>query len=379
MRSSKPHIVHVYKDYYPPVRGGIESTINLLARGCVDEFRVSVVVCAGSGTPGTEWIDGVEVLRVPEWGRLWSAPIAPRFVETLRQIARSADLLHFHHPNPTGDLAFLLAKIRRPYVITYHSDVVRQRAAMFVYGPIQERMMRGASLILATSPQYVESSAWLRRFRHKCRVVPLGISLERFRETALVLERARQVRAELGTPLVVFVGRLRYYKGLHFLIEAMRGVDGVLAIIGSGPMLPRLIEEAQRRGVTQRVHFLGDLSDEEVVAHLYAADVFCLPSHLRSEAFGICQIEAMACGVPVVSTALDTGVPFVNLHGETGLVVPPADPAALARALETLLTNSQLRQQLGRAARQRAHAVFSAEQMCRNVKAIYRDILERPS
>ncbi|MCX7626310.1 MAG: glycosyltransferase [Candidatus Sumerlaeaceae bacterium] len=371
----RPRILHIYKDYYPPVRGGIENTINLMARGCLDEFDVSVLVCAGPSCTGEETIDGVRVVRVAEWGRVWSAPVAPAFIRALSHEARHADILHFHHPNPTGDLAYLLAGHGRPFVITYHSDIVRQRAAMLIYGFLQRFMMSRAAVIMPTSPNYMASSVWLRRFRDKCEIVPLGIEIERFSPSPAMLAQAQQIKSKIGAPIVLFVGRLRYYKGLHFLIEAMRSVEAQLVIVGSGPEEGFLHEKAAQARVEERVHFVGELDDSDVLPYFHAADVFCLPSHLRSEAFGICQIEAMACGVPVVSTALDTGVPFVNQHGETGFVVPPADPSALASALNRLLGDESLRSTFGEAAQRRAAALFSAQRMTNLVKKVYRKVL----
>lgn len=373
--TGRPRILHVYKDFFPPVRGGIENTINIMARGCLDEFDVSVLVCGGTSAEDEEIIEGVRVVRVREWGRIWSAPLAPAFVRALSREARCADLLHFHHPNPTGDLAYLLRGQGKPFVVTYHSDVVRQRAAMLVYGFLQRFMMRHAAVIMPTSPDYIASSEWLRPHKEKCEIVPLGIEIERFAPTPKVVERAQQIRRRVGTPIVLFVGRLRYYKGLHFLIEAMREVEAQLVLVGSGPEEHFLRDKVSQAGLEKRVHFSGELDDTEVLPYFYAADVFCLPSHLRSEAFGICQIEAMACGVPVVSTALDTGVPFVNKDGETGLVVPPADPQALAAALNRLLADDNLRQRFGEAARKRAATLFSAQRMNELVKRVYRKVL----
>ncbi len=373
---TKPKILHVYKDYYPPVRGGIEQTINIMARRSVNDFDVTVLVCAGPLPEGEEIIEGVRVVRIKEWRRIWSAPLSRRFAHSLAQLAAKADLLHFHHPNPTGDIAYLLSGLHKPFVITYHSDIVRQRAAIVVYGVIQEMMMRRANVVMPTSPNYIESSVWLRRHRAKCRVVPLGIELDRFARTKEIEKAASDIRARRGSPLVIFVGRLRYYKGLHFLVEAMRDVDGHLLIVGTGPEEDRLRAQTLRAGLETRIHFLGDLDDEQLVAHLHAADVFCLPSHLRSEAFGICQIEAMACGLPVVSTDLKTGVPFVNKHGETGFVVPPADPRALACALNRLLKDEELRATFSKQARLRAQSLFSAEKMCSLLHEVYWDVLK---
>lgn len=379
MACRKPRILHIYKDYFPPVRGGIENTINLMARGCSDEFDVSVLVCAGSSIPGETVIDNVRVVRVPEIIRAWSAPFAPAFVSALRREASAADILHFHHPNPTGDVAYLLSRVQKPYVITYHSDVVRQRAAMALYGYIQNRMMQSAQVIMPTSPNYIESSPWLRRYKSRCHVVPLGISLKRFELLPEILDAAKQLRSRYPGPIVTFVGRLRYYKGIHFLIEAMLSVPATLLIIGTGPEMSNLQNLVRTLGLANKVQFLGDVDDENLVRYLYATDVFCLPSHLRSEAFGICQIEAMACGVPVVSTALATGVPFVNVHGETGVIVPPANPRALAEAVSQLLSNDEYRRSLGEKAKKRAHTYFSAERMVSDIKNIYHQVLATSS
>jgi len=259
--------------------------------------------------------------------------------------------------------------------MTYHSDVVRQKNMMRLYGPLQERTMRRCALIMPTSPNYVESSEWLQRHRSKCVVLPLGIDLNRFGVTPEVSTAAEAIRARYPGPIVLFVGRLRYYKGLHFLVEAMRSVNATLLLGGTGPEQERLAAQVRDANLDGRVHLLGDLSEEQLVSYLRAADVFCMPSHLRSEAFGLSQIEAMACGLPVVSTDLPTGVPYINRHGETGLIVPPADPARLALAINELLQNGELRRTLGQQAKVRATTEFGAQRMCEQLMGVYNQVL----
>ncbi|MCX7019586.1 MAG: glycosyltransferase [bacterium] len=373
----RPRVLHVYKDYYPPVFGGIEGTINLMARGTLDEYEVRVLVCSGSRRSTEEEIGGVRVTRTAEWGRLSNAPISPAFIPALRRAAAMADILHLHHPNPTGDIAYLIARPRLPVVMTYHSDIVRQKFSMIAFAPVQERVMRACRVIMPTSPNYIESSPWLARHRAKCRIVPLGVDMARFEPTTLgggLENRAAEIRARYAAPITIFTGRLRYYKGLEYLIAAMKSLPGSMLIGGTGPDAQRLQNIARECGVAERAVFLGDLTDEELVAHLRAADVFCLPSHLRSEAFGLSQIEAMACGLPVVSTNIPTGVPFVNRDGETGFTVEPASPDALAAALEKLFNDDELRRRMGAAARLRAHSHFSAASMCRDLKDVYESV-----
>lgn len=366
-------VLHIYKDYYPPVYGGIEKTVSLLAMGVRDEYDVRVLVTNRGLKTEIERREGIEIVKAGSFGRFASAPLSPNFPHLLRRY--DADILHFHCPNPTGDVAYFLASPRGKVVVTYHSDVVRQWWAMCFYGPILKRFLRRAEAILPTSPNYIRSSPYLSRVAEKCHVVPLGIPIGSYVRTQERETAARDIRQRYEGAIVIFVGKLRYYKGLHFLLEAMKQIDAHLLLIGTGPQRKALEAMCKRLGIEEKVAFLGELSDEEVIRHLYAADLFCLPSHLRSEAYGICQIEAMACGLPVVSTNLDTGVPFVNQHEVTGLVVPPASPRHLAEAIRILLEDDTLRREIGERARRRATEEFDSNLMVQRVKTIYEQLL----
>lgn len=380
IETHRPRVLHVYKDYYPPVIGGVEMTINLLAEGCREQFETTVLVNSGSRHSHEEIINGVRVIRIAEWGRAASAPISPAFITALAREAKRADILHFHHPNPTGDLACFLSRPSVPAVMTYHSDVVRQQWAMAAYGPLQDWMMSRCQVIMPTSPNYMESSPWLQKHQQRCTVTPLGIHLPELNDTSAAQKRAIEIQNQYGgKPLVLFVGRLRYYKGLQFLIRAMPQIDANLLIVGSGPMESELRQLAQQSGIADRVHFLGDIIDNEKLAFYYAADVFCMPSHLRSEAFGLSQVEAMATGLPVVSCRISSGVPYVNADGISGLTVEPENPAALSEAINSLLNNDELRKRLGHGAGKRAHQKFSAERMCEQVKQVYNSVLKMGS
>ncbi|MFH0794360.1 MAG: glycosyltransferase [bacterium] len=371
---SKPTVLHIYKDFYPPVVGGIEKSLNWMGRTTRDEFDVKFLVANTSARTVQEECDGFKVIKAASLGRAFSAPLCPSFPSLIRKHA--ADILHFHVPNPTGDVSYLLARPRGRVVVTYHSDIVRQKWAMAVYGPLLRRFLGRADVIMPTSPNYIESSPVLRRVREKCEVVPLGIPTEDYVLTPGGEEAVEEIKSiHEGRRLILFVGRLRYYKGLHFLVEAMPRIEATLLIIGEGPERRRLEYLARQFKVTERVKFLGELSDSKVAAHYHAADVFCLPSFLRAEAYGLSQIEAMTCGKPVVSTALDTGVPFVNQHEVTGLVVEPASPRALVGGLNRLLNDESLRKQFGAAARARVLSEFDIAKMGERLKAVYRKVL----
>jgi len=370
------HILHIYKDYYP-VLGGIENHVRDLSEALVAHgHRVTVLVTSLDRRTLIEHPQpGLTVIKAARALHLASTPISP---EQLRQAGRlHADLVHLHFPYPPGDLAYLALPERPPLVITYHSDIVRQRSLLRAYRPLLLWTLRRAVRIIATSPNYLISSAFLRRHAAKCAVVPLGIDAARFAQAE---DRGSRIEDRYGAildhqPLLLFVGRLRYYKGLHILLEAMPQIGARLLIGGDGPERARLEAQAARLGVADRVHFLGNIPDADLPALYHAADVFVLPAHLRAEALGLAQIQALASGVPCVSTELGTGTSFANQHGETGLVVPPGDPAALAQAINALLADPSMRQRMGEAGRQRVAALFTREQMVAGNEAVYREAL----
>ena len=368
-------IVHVFKDFYPPVTGGIEQHMRVLCAGLASKSDVSVLVPSRSLRRAEETIDGVHVVRTPELGRFLSTPLCPGMAAELRRV--SADLVHLHFPNPAGDLAYLVSGCRAPVVMTYHVDVVRQRPMLWAYRPVFKRLSARVRRIIVSSDEYLASSTFLPPYRDKCAVVPFGVDLDSFTLERGEPEQVHQLRRRHGNRLIVFLGVLRYYKGLDVLVRAMMRVPGHLLIVGSGPQRASVERLVRRLSLSDRVAFTGQVSDPGRRVVLHAADVFVLPSTDRSEAFGIAQVEAMACGKPVVGSNLPTGVRAVNRHGVTGLLVPPSDPDALAQALNTLLQDDTLRTSLGRAARQRVEREFTAERMVRDTLSIYDDVLAR--
>ncbi len=372
----KPSILHIYKDYFPPVVGGIEKHIHDLAQASKDTYDITVLVANTRAKTEEEDADGIRVIKAACLGRVAAAPLCPTFPALLRRHA--ADIMHFHCPNPTGDLSWLLSRPPGRVAVTYHSDVIRQAWAMFFYGPFLRRFLSRADVIMPTSPNYVESSPWLSRVKNLCIPVPLGIDTAHFEKTPELEVRAADLRRISGErPIILFVGRLRYYKGLRYLVQAMPRLDAQLVIIGSGPEEKIVRDMAARFHVGDKISIVGSVSDADLAAWYHAADIFCLPSHLRSEAFGLVQIEAMASGLPVVSCDLKTGVPYVNQHEKTGLIVPPACPGRLAEALERLLKDDDLRRRLGENAHRRAREEFDRSLMLKRIREIYTRLLSQ--
>jgi rhamnosyl/mannosyltransferase len=287
---------------------------------------------------------------------------------------RDYDLLHLHVPNPVGALAYLASIRPRQHalVVTHHSDVVRQAALRRLFQPFMNAVLARADAIIATSPNYLETSPELAPFRDKCVVVPYGLETARFRKTPALEAEARAIRQRYGAPLLLGVGRLVYYKGFEHAIAAMREIDAQLLLVGDGPLREPLERLAAKLGVAGRVHFAGNVHNDQLAPYYHASDLFLFPSIARSEAFGIVQLEAMACGLPVINTALDSGVPFVSRSGETGLTVTPNDPAALAAAARELLAAPERRAELGARARQRVETEFSPARLQAAILEIYR-------
>lgn len=363
-------ILHIYKDYHP-VMGGIENHLKMLAEGQVQRgLDVTVLVTSLTHRTTVEEINGVRVVKAARLVHTASTPLSLSFLAWVRRLP--ADIVHLHFPYPPGEVTNLLLGRGRKTVITYHSDVIRQRLILALYRPLLWRVLATADQIIATSANYIHTSPYLCRMADKCVVIPLGIDLEPFNHVDH--EQVANIRRRYGTPLLLFVGRLRYYKGLDTLIEAMRDIEARLLVVGSGPLEAEWRSSTERCGVADRVVFLGQIPDEVLSAYYAAADLFVLPASHRSEAFGAVLLEAMAAGVPVISTELGTGTSFVNVHGETGLVVPPRDPQALKRAIGRLLEDEALRRRLGEKAQVRAQT-FSKETMVEAVIRLYKDLL----
>jgi len=375
-------VTMVNKYYWPPHLGGVETHLRDISEGLVEYAgaQVRAIVCNESREHAEDRIGGVDVVRLPRQFALSSAPVAlsmPRVLREEMQRPEPPDVMELHFPYPWGDLSFLRAKPDVPSVVLYHSDIVRQKRMLAAYRPFLERFLDSVDLIIASSPNMIEHSEFLIPRADKCRQVNFGIHVERVAGDEATLARAAQLRAQhAGRKVVLFVGRLIYYKGADILVRAMSGVDADLVMVGSGPLESELRAIAVANGAAPRITWLPPVGDEELAAWYHAADVFVLPSVARSEAFGLVQIEAHAAGTPTVSTNLTTGVPYANLDGVTGLIVPVGDASALAGALDRLLADDELRERLGRQARERALSQFTIPRMVSQTLDVYAEAID---
>lgn len=363
--------------------GGIERHVKTLAHGLVATGEVEIVNLVSADSPrGYEHADyGYPTIAVPCHGVVASVAVSPTLPLVAHRLHHEHrfDIVHLHFPDPLGHLTALTLPRSVRRVISWHSDIVRQRKALAFYGPFLRHFVRNADGLVGASPHHLDVSAQIPEGRpgQLRRVVPYG-----FDPGQLVWnERARAKKVELlalaaGRPIVFTVGRHVYYKGFEVMLKAMTDIDALLIIGGTGPLTADLKRQASSCGLLDRVAFAGYIPDEELIAYYDACDVFTMPSTDRSEAFGLVQLEAMHLGKPVVSTRLGTGVEFVNLDGETGLLVPPNDPIALGGAVQCLLANPGLRQRLASAGKARVASTFSVEQMVQGMLDVYRSVLK---
>lgn len=358
--------------------GGLERYVFELARGLQREVRYTNIVAARGGAPDLQMVG--ETVYARPWASLAGTPVCPTMPwhAVTRHRRAPFDLVHLQFPaDPMAHLSTALLPRSVTRVISWHSDIIRQQKLLALYRPFLDRLVRSADAIIAATPAHISSSEQLSAVRDRSRlhVVPYGFDLSRFRERPALADEVRR-RFKEGF-LVFALGRHVYYKGFEFLIRALRELPGsALALGGQGPLTEQLAQVARQAGVADRVHFVGRIPEAELPAWYHACDVFCLPSVEPAEGFGIVQIEAMASGRPVVCCELHNGVTWVNQDGVTGLVVPPANPAALAGALRRLMQDPALRARLGGQGRVRAFSVFTLEAMARGTLEIYRAVLQ---
>lgn len=358
--------------YYHPYIGGTENHLFTLVEELKKEVEINILAANTEFKTSIEKHDGINIYRLASLGKLFSLPLTLSMPLWLRR--QKADILHFHLPNPLSIFSYFIARPKGKIIVSYHNDIIRQRFFNLLINPFLIRFLKKASCIIVASNNLIKNSSILKKFKYKCRVVPYGIDISRFRPDKRVLKEAEEIRKRYASSLILFVGRLVYYKGLEYLLRAMKNIDAKLLIVGAGPLKNKLKKLGKSLGICTKVIWMGKVESEKIASYYYACDVFVLPSSINAESFGIVQLEAFACGKPVVSTDLPTGVPLVNLNHKTGLIVPPQDPCALAFAINKLLALSELRESYGQYAKERVQREFTKERMVQEVLRVYKTL-----
>ena len=362
-------VTHLGK-FYPPVPGGMERVLQDLCEGERSLGLDSRALVVGhGGRTIREVVRGVPVTRARSLLRGGSVSFSPALAACLMRA--DTDLLVLHEPNPMALLAYRAVRPRQPLVVWYHSEVIRPRwRYRAFYHPFLTYALRRASRIVVSSPALASCAGALAPYRDRTEVIPFGISVP-VAVNAESSPSVAAVRQRWDGPIVLFVGRLVPYKGLDVLLQAMTGLHAAAVIVGDGPLRQELERRARELGIEQRVFFLGPLDEAALAAWYSACDLLTLPSVTAAEAFGLVQLEAMARGKPVVSTRVQSGVPWVNQDGVSGLTVPPGDPEALRSALARLTNDGAMRAAMGARARERFLSTFTREHMVQRTAALY--------
>ncbi|MGK3141609.1 glycosyltransferase family 4 protein [Pantoea sp. C2G6] len=366
-------VLHCYKTYYPDTFGGIEQVIYQLAEG---GFKAGIQSVVFTHSPDFEkkqnTLDNHLIYRVKTQYEFASTPFSYPAIKEFKKLAQDADIIHYHFPYPFMDLMHFAAGINKPSVVSYHSDIVKQKVLLKLYTPLMNRFLSSVDRIVAASPNYVESSPVLQHFKDKVEVIPYGLDKQFYQNSDPAVLQKWQARFSDG--FFLFIGTFRYYKGLHILIEAAKNSHYPIVVVGAGPIEAELKSQARQLGV-DNIHFLGALEDSDKSALLKLCTCLVFPSHLRSEAFGISLLEGALYSKPLISSEIGTGTTFINIDGVTGIVVPPSDPLALRQAMDKIWNNPELARDYGTAALARFESLFTAEKMIQSYTRLYKSLL----
>lgn len=370
-----------------PIRGGVEKVMWMLTRGLSERGVRCDMLCASTDLAEVDAADRPllqedgsfrfndcgRVIRVKALAKKAATMISPAMVRWLRRHSKEYDIIHIHHPDPMAALALRLSGYRGRVVLHWHSDILSQRALLLLYRPLQRWLIRRADRIVGTTPAYLEASLWLQGsgVQAKCTAIPIGIRALEPDVTGVVRIRSRFP----GRTLLFSLGRLVPYKGFGYLIESMMYLPERfhLVIGGDGPMRQDLISQIEQGGLQGRVTLEGRLPDADVPSWFGACDIFVLPSVMKTEAFGIVQIEAMSCGKPVVATTIPgSGVSWVNQAGVSGENAAPCDAQALAAAIQKVDVGCE---SYAEGARRRFDSLFTDERMIQTIINLYETLL----
>ncbi|TIS59576.1 MAG: glycosyltransferase [Mesorhizobium sp.] len=368
-------VLHFFKTYWPDSFGGVERTIHAIAQSTARHgIKTEVLSLSRAPSENTQGFDGHMARKAKLDFELASTGFSREVFREFGALAKKADLIHYHFPWPFMDIVHFQSRHGKPTVLTYHSDIVKQRSILPFYRPLMMRFLKDMDAIVATSPDYLRSSPVLKALEARSKIIPIGID-----ETAYPTPTEADngwCRSTVSGPFVQFVGVLRYYKGLDILIQAADQVRCKIVIAGSGPIEEQLKLQAKTLG-RDNVIFLGEVAEPRKMALLHNCLGFVFPSNQRSEAYGLSLVEAAMCGKPMISCELGTGTSYVNKAGETGLVVPPSDPARLAEAINRFVDSPVEVANWGRAARDRYARLFAADKMGKSYADLYHQLDSR--
>ncbi len=363
--------------FYPPFHGGMETVLRDLCRGLslIPDHEVRVLCAEHSKNPSPNKDGEISILRLPSLAILFSQPLMTGYFSALKKQLEWADIVHLHAPHPLAEMALLLSNPKCPIIITHHSDVVRQRLLAPIHALLVNALYSRAKAIVVPTAKHITSSRVLRRFAHKCRVIPFALNTD-----SLIPPEKILAKQTLGAaPYFLFVGRLVGYKGVEVLLHAFANVSPTinLKIIGTGPLKDELIALAKSLNLLDRVDFLGRVDSQENFSELYAhSTALVLPSITSNENFGMVQLEAMYYSKPIIATDLNSGVPAVAEPGVSSILAKPNDPISLSQAMNELAKDSNKAESMGIAARKRYEEMYQLDSFIQSHQELYDELLK---
>jgi rhamnosyl/mannosyltransferase len=369
------NVLHVYKTSIIQSHGGVEKFIDTLCKAD-SMLGVKNTFLTLSKKPARYPIkmDGYTIHQTKQNLFVASTGFSLSAFSTFKKLVRQANIVHYHFPNPFADILHILCSPKKPSIVTYHSDIVKQKIGGFFYRPLKSYFLNSVDHIVATSPNYLRSSSVLQTYSDKTSIVPIGIDIHSY--PRLDPQRLAFWEQRLKKPFFLFIGTLRYYKGLHIALDAIAGTNMRMAIAGAGGIEKKLRSQAKFLKL-DNVDFLGDISEEDKVALLDLCYAFVFPSHLRSEAFGISLLEAAAFGKPMITCEIGTGTTFVNQAGKTGLVINPDSPSELRQAMKYLIECPSVVAEMGANAQKRVYDFFTAEKQAQSYFNLCQSLISR--
>lgn len=366
------NVLHVYKTYFPDAPGGVQEAIRAIALYTKDYgFQHSVFTLSSHPSPTEIEFEGSIIHREKQIAEPLSCPIGGvRSFQQMRRMAEEADLIVYHYPWPFGDLLSFSVH-GKPSIVLYHSDIVKQKISSILYEPLRKVFLGRVNVIVATSPDYAQSSPVLQKVNQKLQIIPLTSIPDEGPEDVRILNKYDLVSKHY----VLFIGVLRYYKGLDTLVKAAKNINTKIVIAGDGPEKEHLMRLKASLGA-ENVIFTGEISNAEKKALYMNASVFAFPSNARSEAFGISLAEAAMYGLPMVSCKIGTGTSFINKSGDTGVEVKPSNANLFGEAINTILNSSRLANEMGVSAKNRWKKWMSPEVFGRRWAELFVNLLD---
>ena len=369
-------ILHVYKTYYPHSLGGIEQMIYQLCEGLPKYGIDCEVLTLSKNKSYSAKINNHTVNYAKLNFEYASTGMSISAIYIFYKLARKFDIIHYHFPWPFADIMHFSKFIKKPTILTYHSDIVKQKHLLKLYTPLMHIFLKNVDKIVCTSPNYLASSEILQQYKNKTQIIPIGIpKLDIDLDSPENFSKVNYWQNILKKPFFLFVGVLRYYKGLHFLIEAVQNAPYYVVIAGSGPLEQELKNKVYELKL-ENIIFVGEVSDQDKNILFKLSYAFVFPSHIRTEAFGISLLEAAMHGKSMISCEIGAGMSFINKNNKTGYVIAPQNSEALRKAMDNLYNNPAINLEFAHNAKLRFEELFTADKMCLEYSKIYKSIFK---